>query len=85
MRIRSQLQLYFKPQSLSTRVSLGLEEASKLLDSLPEYKEILNRVLIDITPGKDSLIGRPGMTAEQFLESIFSWVDIIVPTGSYQS
>ena len=41
MRIRSQLQLYFKPQSLSTTVSLELEEASKLLESLPEYREIL--------------------------------------------
>jgi transposase, IS5 family len=65
MRIRSQLQQYFKPQSLSTTVSLELEEASKLLESLPEYREILNCILRDLNPGKDSLVGRPGMTAEQ--------------------
>lgn len=65
MRIRSQLQLYFKPQSLSTTVSVELEEASRLLESLPEYREVLNRVYRDLNSAQDSNVGRPGMTAEQ--------------------
>jgi hypothetical protein len=65
MRMRSQLQLYFKPQCLSTTVSAELEEVSKLLESLPEYGELLNCVLIDLNSKRDSFswVGRLGMTA----------------------
>lgn len=67
MRIRSQLQLYFKVQSVSTTVSDELGAVSNLLESLPEYGELLNAVLRDLNPNHDSTAcaGRPGMTAEQ--------------------
>jgi IS5 family transposase len=70
MRIRSQLQLYFKLQSLSTTVSAELEQVSELLESLPEYVECLKRVFGDLNPEQDvSRVGRPGMSAEQVLRA----------------
>lgn len=70
MRIRSQKQLYFKPQSEETDRSKELREMSKLLEELPEYDFILSLVQQDLNPRKDELKrGRQGMSAEQVLRA----------------
>lgn len=70
MRIRSQLQLYFKPQSASVPLTQELLEMKRVLESLPDYNGLLDLVLKDIqesTHGSQSRAGRKGMTAEQIL------------------
>jgi IS5 family transposase len=71
MRTRTQQQLYFKPQSPEIEFSLELAETNRILEELPEYQELLDRVLEDLGVSKDSQKrGRPGMTAEQVLRSL---------------
>jgi len=66
MRIRSQKQLYFKPQSSRYSRQDELYELSKILETLPEYAEILSKVQSDLNPrGRITASGRKGMTAEQ--------------------
>ncbi len=68
MRIRSQKQLYFKPQSQETELLEELESTSKILESLPEYEEVLEKISSDLNPKeKQHSSGRQGMTAEQVL------------------
>jgi len=68
MRIRSQKQLYFKPQSQETEFSKELAATAKLLESLPEYKEVLEKISEDLNlEKKQNPSGSQGMTAEQVL------------------
>lgn len=71
MRIRSQKQLYFKPESASYSRQDELSELSEILEKLPEYEDILRRVQRDLNPqGRTSRRGRTGMTAEQVFRSL---------------
>jgi len=70
MRIRSQLQQYFKFQSSSSNLSKELEKTSQILESLPDYNELLELVLSDLQAGTVSDSGRKGMTSEQVLRCI---------------
>lgn len=71
MRIRSQKQLYFKPQSSSCSRQDELSQLSKVLEILPEYGEILSKVQSDLNPeGRTSASGRDGMTAEQVFRAL---------------
>ena len=71
MRKRSQKQLYFRFQSPEIDPRDELSVISNLLESLPKYDLILDKVLYDLTPdGKEpSTEGRKGMTAEQVLRA----------------
>ena len=70
MRIRSQQQLYFKPQSPEVEFSQELVSTTRILEDLPEYGEILEMVLEDLCVSEVARKrGRTGMSAEQVLRS----------------
>ena len=66
MRIRTQKQLYFKPQSQENRKNDKIKTMINILMSLPEYEEILGKICRDLSTGTKGS-GRKGMTAEQVL------------------
>lgn len=71
MRIRSQKQLYFKPESASYAKKDELSQTSEILESLESYDEILGLVQRDLSPsGRRKRCGREGMTAEQVFRSL---------------
>lgn len=71
MRIRSQKQLYFKPQSQSVESAVQLQAIERSLEALPGYDTILSKVQQDLNPkNSTSKRGRSGMTAEQVLRAL---------------
>lgn len=71
MRIRSQRQLYFKPQSMSVKGSEYLVALNQVLDELPGLDDILSQIQSDLNPqNSTSPRGRNGMTAEQVLRAL---------------
>ena len=71
MRIRSQKQLYFKPQSESFEGAVQLRQIGEILDNLPGYDSILSKIQEDLNPkNSSSNKGRSGMSAEQVLRAL---------------
>ena len=71
MRLRSQKQLYFKPQSADVKRSVLLQQIGEYLDDLPGYDSILEKIQLELNGGSPvSRQGRPGMTAEQVLRAL---------------
>jgi transposase, IS5 family len=70
MRLRSQKQLYFKPQSKNYPGALQLKLIAKKLESLPCYDEILSKVSQDLNREVENKQGRKGMTCEQVLRAM---------------
>lgn len=71
MRLKSQKQLYLKPQSKTLPGSVELKLIEQSLESLPGYGAILDKVSADLNStnpkGKQ---GRDGMTCEQVLRAL---------------
>jgi IS5 family transposase len=71
MRIKSQKQLYIKPQSKSVPGASQLKLIERSLESLPGYNSILDKVSLDLNPkNPKGNQGRKGMTAEQVLRAL---------------
>jgi IS5 family transposase len=71
MRLRSQKQLYIKPQSKSIPGGMQLKLIEQSLEALPGYSVILDKVSADLNPqAPKGNQGRKGMSAEQVLRSL---------------
>jgi hypothetical protein len=71
--------MYFQPQSIPVADREMLRELETILENLPEYDELVERVFNDLKSASateeeegetDATQGRPGMTAEQVLRAL---------------
>ena len=68
MRILKTLQLFLAPAKVATDRARELEEMDQILCKASGLDEVLKQILRDINGGKDSKVGRDGVTSEQVLK-----------------